>query len=274
MGAVFIGTIGFFVKLAGGAVHPLVLGFYRVFFAFLLLLIFSPFLDKTTFQLKKRNLKLTVLLGFLFALNLSLTVLAYTLAPIENIALILSLTPVFVFIFAALLLKEKLTKQKLITLLIATIGLIILNPLRVEGLWGNLLAILVVITGGLMFTLLRKANMNDSIGNVVWFFFFASIFLVPFPFIYGFGTITLPIISLGVISTGAAYLFYSLGYEFIEAQIGSIVSNIIHPIVAIFLATVLLGELINPQVIIGGALLILAGTYMQTHIHHKRILHH
>jgi len=125
-----------------------------------------------------------------------------------------------------------------------------------------------------MFTLLRKANMNDSIGNVVWFFFFASIFLAPFPFIFGFGTITLPIVSLGVISTGAAYLFYSMGYEFVEAQIGSIVVNIIHPIVAIFLATLLLGELINPQVIIGGALLVFAGVYMKTHIHHKRIPQH
>lgn len=274
LAGIFIATIGLFVKFAQGAAHPLVIAFYRLFFAFLLLVLFSPLLDKTTFNFKKRNIGLLVLLGFLFAFNLSMTVVAYTLAPIQNIALILSMTPVFVFLFAALLLKEQITPDKLVTLIIALAGLVLLNPLRLEGFWGNILAVIVVTSSGLMFTLLRKANMKDSIGNVLWFFFFGSLFLLPFPFVFGFGTITLPIVALGILSTGAAYLFYSLGYEFVEAQLGSLVVNILHPLVAVVFAIFILGEFVNVQVLLGGALLLAAGVYLRTHIHHKSVHHH
>jgi drug/metabolite transporter (DMT)-like permease len=274
LAGIFIGTIGIFVKLAEGAAHPLVIAFYRLFFACLLLLVLSPLLDKTTFQMKKRNIRSLIFLGFLFAFNLSMTIVAYSFSSVQNIALILSMTPIFVFLFAKLLLHERITQTKIISLAIALLGLIILNPLRPEGLWGNLLAVIIVISGGLMMTILRKNNMNDSIGNVFWFLLFGSVFLLPFPFIFGFGTITLPLLALGLVSTGAAYLFYSFGFEFVEAQIGSLVTNIVHPLVAVVLAVFVLGELLDIQAIIGGLLLIIAGIYLRSHIHHKKIHSH
>ncbi len=272
--AVCIGTIGLFVKLSSGMVHPMVLGFYRVLFGFILLAIVSPIIDKNTFKIKGKNLKRDALIGFLFAFNFTATSVAYIYAPIQNVSLILSMTPVFVLIFAYFILKEKITKTKIITLTIALIGLFILNPLRTEGFWGNILAVIVVISGGFMFTLLRKVNKDESIGNITWFFLFATIFTLPMPFIFGFGKISWSVVSLGVISSGAAYLFYNLGFEKVEAEIGSLITNILAPIAALFFAFTIIGETANNQVLIGGALLVIAGLYLKTHNHGSKTIKH
>lgn len=267
LAALGIGSIGLFVKLSGGMVNPFVLGFYRLAFGFALLAIVSPLIDKTTFKIKHRNLKQDALIGLLFAINLSATNFAFLYAPMQNVSLILSLTPVFVLIFAYFMLKEKITKSKIITLIIALVGLAILNPLQAKGLIGDLIALGIVITGGFMFVILRQVNQHESIGNVMWFFLFATLFTLPFPLIFGFGTITLSIISLGVISTGTAYLFYNLGYQKVEAEIGSLISNIISPIAAVIFGIFIIGETVQLRVIIGGIMLILAGIYLKTHLH-------
>ncbi len=273
--AIFLGTIGLFVKLTGDAVSPFVIGFYRVLFAFILLLIISPLIDKDTFKIKNRNIKTDMLIGLLFAINFGATAIAFYYAPIQNIALICSMTPAIVLIFAYFFLKEKITRTKIITLIIAFIGLAILNPLQKKGLIGNLIAIGVLITGGLMFVLMRKINSKENIGNVVWFFGFATLFLLPFPIIFGFGKINLPLITLGILSTGTAYLFYNFGYETVEAETGSLISNIVAPIVAIMLAVLILKEKVNIQIITGGIILIIAGIYLKSHNHGpKSIRHH
>jgi len=274
LAGIFIGTIGLFVKLGGSAVNPFVLGFYRVFFAFLLLLIISPLIDKSTFKVKNKNLKEDALIGLLFAINFTGTNIAFLLAPIQNIALILSMTPIFVLIFAYFMLSEKITKNKVVTLIIALIGLVILNPLRPEGFWGNIIALFIVASGGFMFTLLRKINRDESIGNVFWFFLFATLFMLPFPLILGFGRPNMSIVSLGIISTGAAYLFYNLGYEKVEAEVGNMITNIVTPITAILFAFLVLDEPVYRNVLIGGGILVVAAVYLSTHIKRPHKIRH
>ncbi|MGM5481451.1 MAG: DMT family transporter [Nanobdellota archaeon] len=270
LAAVFIGTIGLFVNLGGGSVNPFVLGFYRVFFGFLIIAAVTPLIDKDTIKTKNKNLKQNALIGFLFAFNFTGTNIAYLLSSMQSVAFILAMTPAFVLIFAYFLLGEKITKTKVITLILALIGLFVLNPLRPEGLWGNVIALVVVATGGLMFTLMRKINMKESIGNVFWFFLFASIFLLPMPFIFGFGELNWSIVSLGVVSTGAAYLFYNLGYQGVEAEIGNLITNIITPLTATIFAIFLLGEAVDIRIITGGAILVFAAVYLKTHLNGKK----
>ncbi|MFP4118481.1 MAG: DMT family transporter [Candidatus Woesearchaeota archaeon] len=266
LAAIFIGTVGLFVNLSGNAVSPYVLGFYRVFFGFLIIAAVSPMLDKDTFKTKNKNLKINAFIGLLFAINFTGTAIAYLHASMQSVTLILATTPAFVLIFAYFLLGEKVTRTKIITLIFTLIGLLILNPIHPEGLTGNLIAMGVVISGGLMFTLMRKVNMKETIGNVFWFFLFASLFLLPMPIIFGFGTINLNIISLGIVSTGAAYLFYNLGYEGVEAEIGTLITNMITPLSGIIFAIFILGERINIKVLTGGFVLIIAAVYLRTHL--------
>jgi drug/metabolite transporter (DMT)-like permease len=269
IGSLFIGSIGLFVKLTGDSVHPMVMNFYRMFFAFLTMLLICPIIDKKTFKQKKSGIKMYALIGLLIAVTFSLTNMAYYYAPIQNVIFLLSLFPFFVLIFAYFLLKEKITKKKIITLIIALIALIIINPMRAEGMIGSIFALLSSILFGLVVPLMRLEEKKHSIGDVMWFFLFASLFLLPFPFIYSFGQITLPVILLGVVSTGLGYIFYNFGLEKVEAELSSIVLMVVSSVFAIGLALIFLQEQLNPQIILGGSLLVASGIYLQ---HHKRAL--
>lgn len=268
LAAICLGTIGIFVKTIGDSVHFMTLNFLRVFIGFLTALIFCPILDKRTFKVSKSDIKLYALLGFIIAISFSLTNIAFLHAPVQNVSLITSMTPFFVLIFAYLILKEEITRIKIVTLILAVLGLIILNPLRAEGFLGNILGLCVAVIDGLMITLMRKADKKIvGIGDVLWFFFFASLFLLPFPFIYGIGN-NIPlalILGLGVISTGFAYLFYNLAMEKIEAEIASIIVMITTPLAAISFAVLFINEQLNFQIIAGGSILILAGVYLEMH---------
>ena len=265
--ALFLSMVGILVKLTSN-VNIMTITFYRSLFAFLVLLIICPLLDKNTFKVTKKDLLGYLLIGFLFALSMSLTNLAFLHAPINNIVLIWSTYPFFVFIFAYFLLKEKVTKTKIITLIIAIIGLAFVNPINPIGLIGNILALIVAALDGFLFTLMRKADLEHGIGDVMWFFLFSTIFLLPFPFIFGFkiSSVTIPLI--GVV-TAIAFIFYNLALQKMEVEIASITDIIIYPIFAISFAVLILEEAISWNIIVGGIILILAGIYLE--FHNKKI---
>ena len=69
---------------------------------------------------------------------------------------------------------------------------------------------------------------------------------------------------LGVIA-GLVMLLFNRGLEKLEAEIASMISLICEPLFAILLAAFVLLEPINLRVILGGAVLISAGIYLQMH---------
>jgi drug/metabolite transporter (DMT)-like permease len=119
---------------------------------------------------------------------------------------------------------------------------------------------------GLLIVAMRKEDKSHGIGDVIWFLLFASVVMLPFPAIYGFGNISqvwIYVILLGLVSTGLAYAFYNLALEKIEAEMGSIIATIITPLVSILLAVLIIGEQLSVKTIIGGALLIISGLYLE-----------
>jgi drug/metabolite transporter (DMT)-like permease len=273
---IFLATLGIFVKLVGDSVSIMIMNFYRMFFAALFLLIVVPFLDKTIFKIERKDILPYAFIGLLFAIGCSLNNFAFLYSTISNVELIVALTPFFVMVFAFFILKERVTKTKILTTLIALLGLLIINPFNAssELLLGNIIALIVAVINALIFTLMRKENKNHTIADVFWFFLFATIFLLPFPITQGFmlNKISIYLVFLGVISTGLVYLFMNLAYEKIEAEIGSIIQIIITPLTAIILAVVILGEGISLKIIIGGILLITSGIYLQVHMKKEKLL--
>ncbi len=267
--AVLFSTIGVIVKLIGTEVPFMTLNFLRVFFGFIFLLIFVPFLDKNTFKVTKRDLRDYFVVGALVAVTTCLYTVSFLLAPVHNVTLINSVIPFFVFIFAYFLLKEQITKTKIITLIIALIGLVIIDPFDFGGSFlGNMVSLVHAWFFALLLIEMRKEDKTHSIGDVVWFFFFAVLLLLPIPFIFGFGNLinVLPLVLfLGVVSTGVAYLFYNLSLEKVEAEEASIIETITIPLVSIFLAVIIINEEINSRTILGGIILVFAGIYLETH---------
>ncbi|MFH1447661.1 MAG: EamA family transporter [Candidatus Micrarchaeota archaeon] len=277
LSAICLGSIGMLVKLIGASdIHYMTLNFYRIFFGFIFLLIIVPSLDKQTFKITKKDAKDFLLVGMLLAISLSLYTTANLFTSIQSAVLIHYSYPFFVLIFAYLILKEQVTRTKIITLVIAIIGLAILNPLDLgANNFGNILALIGAIFFAALVTEMRKEDKTHGIGDVVWFFFFASLLLLPAPFIFGFGDLSnvfIYVLVLGVISTGLAYFLYNIALETIEAEMASIISMITTPLVAISLAVLIIGETLSPKIMIGGSLLILSGIYLQTYLYTQKYI--
>jgi drug/metabolite transporter (DMT)-like permease len=269
LAAMCLGTLGVLVKLIGENMPVMTISFFRVALAFIFLLLIVPFLDKKMFKISKKDIKGYVFLGFLYALSLAIYPVALWYAPIQNVVLIGASYPFFVLIFAYFLLKEQITTTKLITLFVAIFGLIIINPFKSGSyMLGNTISLISAIIFAILITEMRKENKNHSIGDVFWFFLFATLFLLPFPIYYGLGNLSSVwqyVLLLGFVSTGLVYLLYNLALEKIEAEIASIITTIISPIISIGLAVLIINEQINNRIIIGGALLIIAGIYLEMH---------
>jgi drug/metabolite transporter (DMT)-like permease len=270
LSAICLGTLGVTIKLIGTEIPIMTINFFRVFIAFLFLLLIVPKIDKNTFKVTKKDLKEYFFVGLLLAISFSLYGYAYFVAPVQNIVLINSFSPFFVLIFAYFLLKEKITIKKIITLIIALLGLIIINPFNFENqfFFGNMLALINSIIIALLITEMRKEDKIHSIGDVLWFFFFALIILLPVPFIYGLGNLMnqLPLILfLGLVSGGLSYLLFNLALEKIEAEEASMIETIITPMISIILAIIILNEFLNFRIILGGIILISAGIYLEYH---------
>jgi drug/metabolite transporter (DMT)-like permease len=264
----FVGIIGVFVKLIGDNVHFTTLVFYRMLIALVFVLIFVPFMDKSFTKVKKRDLFHYFIVGVLLTVTLTLFTVANLFAPVQNVVLITNFAPFLVLILGAFFLREGITKEKVITLIIAFAGIVIINPLQFgENTFGNFLALLQAFFFAILIVVMRKENRVHSISSIIWIFFFATLVLLPFPFIYGFGefqgNVLWYVIALGVLSTGIAYLLQSLALEKLRADVSSIIIMITMPLSGIIFAFLVLSESLNLRVIAGGVILIVAGIYFQ-----------
>ncbi len=267
--SLFLATIGMFVKRIGTDMPIMTVNFYRVFFAFLFLIVTVPFLAPHFLRIKKSDIKSYIFIGFLLALDISLFTTANRFAPVQDVALIVSFYPFFVLFLARKILHERFTKTHIVTLFIASVGLFLINPFN-EGQFflGHILSLITALSFALLVTLMRKENKNHSIADIFWFFFFATLFLLPMPFIFGFGPFKdkfFYIFSLGFLATGPAYLFFNLALHKLSAETASIIETIITPLTSVLLALFIIREPYNFRVLLGGAILIVAGIYLEAH---------
>lgn len=268
LAAIGISAIGTFVKLIDPSVHFMTINFYRLFLGFLFLAFTAPFIDKTTFNVKRKDLGEYFFVGIIYAITLSLFTTANVFAPVQNVILLNSLSPFFVLIFAYFLLHEKITAQKIIAIVIALVGLVILNPFSAgDYLLGNTLALLSAVFLALLITEMKKECKSHGIGTVMWYLFFGSLILSPSLLIFGAGDLLgnwQPIIALGVISTGITYLLMNLALKHVEAEAAAVITIVVAPLSAIIIAAIVVGEQIYPKTVLGGLFLILAGICAQT----------
>lgn len=155
-------------------------------------------------------------------------------SPVDA-SIIMTVTPVIVLIFSFLILKEPLTKNRLIGIAIAGIGAVflILYGNKVAGtssFIGNLFVFLNALSYGLYLvivkTLMRKYN---AITVISWMFLFGLIFVSPITFkdvantnFEGFTTNTYLVIGYVVLfTTFFAYLFNVYALNFVSPSVTS-----------------------------------------------------
>ncbi|HPY96548.1 MAG TPA: DMT family transporter [Candidatus Cloacimonadota bacterium] len=282
----FFSTVEFAGKLIDSSISPLNITIYRFMIGSLFLLIPS------IFQLKRKNIRLKLSDFFAMSipgiLNITISMFLLQLAIFYGkaliVAIIISSNSIFVSIFARMILKEQISKYRIIGMILGIIGMVIvvignsggdLNPAKNMPL-GVVYAVLASITFGL-FTVLAKKNTHryGSIAfNCISFFIGAFVLLV-FAVIFRQDLTFAPtasniygILYLGLFVTGLSYALYSKGLEKIDASMPAMLF-LLKPIFASLLAVIFLKETMSLAQIFG-VILILFGLSLEHIIKGKK----
>jgi len=271
---VLLGPIGILVKLIGDAVPVTSLIFFRLLFAtiFAFILLAPRHLNDILTPTKK-ELKHNALTGLFMTSAFTLYMAALVYAPVANVALITSTYIIIVPILSFFLLKEKTNIHLPIAILIALIGVAIMNPFTTGFFFGNMIAFIQAIIFATMIVYFRKEEKHHDISAVFWFFLFATLFSIPLLPISGVGAVMENIhyiLTLGILSTTLPYALLSYGLEKTDASTGSLLTLVTFPLASIVLAYIVISEIVSLRTYLGGSLLILAGMVVLLKWKHKR----
>lgn len=207
-------------------ITPSALVLLRIIAAGILFWIVKQFIKET---IEKKDFIRLVFCG-LFGISTNMLLFFHGLSltsPIDA-SIIMTTTPVIVLILSALILKEKITTNKYIGILIGGIGAVLLilygkTAGGTSSFLGNLFVFLNACSYGLYLVLVKPLmNKYKAISVISWVFFFGLIFVIPFGIhdlittnFNAFTTNTyLAIIFVIVGTTFLTYLFniYALSY--------------------------------------------------------------
>jgi drug/metabolite transporter (DMT)-like permease len=206
--------------------------------------------------------------GTLF--NLMMVIgLHYTNANVAGI--VTSLLPMLTMLMAALCLKERLTLTKWMCILLATIGLIVINTTHVTGadLQDNMgLGCLIIMVGLVaeaayyILTKLHPVKMSvfllSALMNGI-----NAVLLLPIAFFFiPWSTLEISafqaiVLGLASLSSALFYLFWYLGSEKVDGSMASL-STAVMPIATIIISWIALGEGLSPAQALGMVLIIIA----------------
>ncbi|MCX6038386.1 MAG: DMT family transporter, partial [Chloroflexi bacterium] len=100
-----------------------------------------------------------------YGVSLGFQFVGTNLSTAANGSLVTSATPAFVLLFAAIILKEKITPRRLLALVVASLGVLaVIDPrtaqLSSQMFWGNLSLVAAALTWALYSVLVRRVTRN------------------------------------------------------------------------------------------------------------------
>ncbi|SHK48620.1 DMT family transporter [Desulforamulus aeronauticus] len=220
----------------------------------------------------RADLKLMAWLGFIgYTVSISAQFAGTWLSSAHMGAVITSASPAFIVLFGILLLKEKITLAKLLSLLVASAGVAVVigigsGDLTQGSLLGNLFLVLAAVSWALYSVLGKIATQKYSSLTVT---LYAAIFGVIFTLPLALWEITrLPvtpfanhlvwvgILYLGVVSTAGAFYFWNKGFELMDAS-SAAVFFFVQPVLGSILGWLVLHEVLENNFFIGGAMILI-----------------
>ncbi len=185
-----------------------------------------------------------------------------------NGALVTSASPAFIVLFAALILRERLTPLRLAAVVLASVGvLVIIDPTQASfssaTFRGDVALAVAAITWGLYSVMVRQMSAKLDTLVVTLFAFFGGLLLtIPAAVLElpgrPIGEITFPVILgvlyLGIVSTAGAMWLWNRAFALVDASVASLFF-FAQPLVGAVLGA-LLGQPITLNLWIGGALIV------------------
>lgn len=206
--------------------------------------------------------------GFLFNLFL-LNGLNHTSA--SSAGIITSFLPSMVVILSVIFLRETMAANKIFSLIIATLGLILVNVHTGTNshihpaFFGNLLIFISLFPEAFFYVLAKKVQYPIShLATAIYMNAINALFFLPFAFM-SFNLLDIHVLNSQILllngllglTTGLFYLFWYVGAEKVEASVASLFTAVM-PIGTLLIARVTLNEKLTSFEILGMILIISA----------------
>jgi drug/metabolite transporter (DMT)-like permease len=255
------------------------LTFYRFLIGGLVLLPFG--LKDLRRHHKKFSLKLFglfLVMGFLLVtVSMNVCQIGLQFSSASIVAVLFSSNPLFISLFSAVILHEKLTLPKVVGLVVGivgvcvTVGNIIRDPSSVnrEFIFGIVLVLLAMLVFSVYTVFNKKLSVQmGSCGCIALSSILGAVTLLPVvisskartginPFFFDGSSVWLQFLYISIFTTGIAYFFYYDGLSHLDTSTSSM-SFFIKPPLASVLAAIFLNEPITVN-LVAGIVLILAG---------------
>lgn len=241
-GSIYVGA-----RLLNSRLHPLTLAAVRCGIGVTTLLFMAR--KHLNIQIRREDWKYLLLIGSLgYFLTWDLVQIGISMTGASMAALINAMTPVSVTILAAVILKERITRIKVLCLVLSLVGAAIITGGSASGaeMVGSAMVLASVITWGVASVYLRRLSSKyppvliTFYGMLVGFFFhtpvgIAAAVLTPPQFD---ATAILLLLYLGVFGSGVAQLTWTMSLSLLPAS----TCSLFYPLQAVFSA--LLGALL------------------------------
>lgn len=253
-------------KFILGSVPPFTLLLLRYIVAAVVLYIIM--MKKGLSKIERQDYKYIFIIGFVgYFIGVGAQFVGTQLSNASMASLINSTNPIFIILFAVPILKEKITINKIISIIAAMIGVYIIIG-GVQGgsmLIGILACILAVSMWSLMSVVSKRATEKYNALTVTTYSIIVAIcFTLPIS-IYELFTIPnikllepaviLSALYLGVICTALAFVLWSKSLSMMEAGICSLFYPV-QPMVSVLLGWIFLKEKMNMSFFVGATLII------------------
>ncbi|GGL50910.1 DMT family transporter [Sporolactobacillus putidus] len=271
-------------KYVIGAMEPIQINFLRWLIAAIILFPLAQFIEKPDWKAIWKEWKILLVLSVLgiIGYNVLLYEALYFTTSLDA-ALINSVNPAMIAIFAAWLLKEKLSKVNSLGLVVSLIGVLLvlthgdlLQVFVIKYNAGDLFMLMVIISWTFYTLLSKKIKNLPPIGATAVTVTFSLLLMLPFFIHSNFNwsftpATTYGILYLALFPSVGSLLFWNIAVPVVGASHAGIFLNLITVFTAII--SILLGNGIDLFQIVGGLVVIL-GVYLTNKKSVKKSVNH
>ncbi|MDD4111936.1 MAG: DMT family transporter [Herbinix sp.] len=228
---------------------------------------------RLSFKIIRGNFILLLLSSAALGFNWILLFEAYRKTTITNATLSYYLAPVIVVFLSPFIFKERLTPKKVLCILSAMIGMILVvqtgkaGGLHSEGLIGIGFGLGAAVFYAMVIIFNKLIKDMNGLETTIIQLTFATVILIPYVLSQGtipLGTLgsdaIIRLLLVGIVNTGLAYLLYFTSVQRLESQTVAILSYI-DPISALIMSAIFIAEKISGLQLLGG-ILILGGAFI------------
>lgn len=234
-------------------------------------LVLAPFVMRQSSRPTRREIAQMIGIGFIgFGISVGGQFVGTDKSTAVNGTLVTSAAPAFILLFAALILRERLTARRIAAVALATVGVIVIIDItnanfNSDTFAGDMALALAAVTWGLYSVLVRLISGRLDTLVVTFFAFFGGLLLtIPASFFEWsarpIGVIDLPIVLgvlyLGVVSTAGAMWLWNRAFALVDAAAASLFF-FAQPLVGTLLSVLLLNQQMTINLWIGSVLIAL-----------------